>query len=698
MKKSYKLWLTIMSAVVIFAVLGLTKVTVKAANVTYIDADGNEQTADATPVDSSTIGTTGLTEGWWILDQNINAGRIDVYGDVHLILGNGYTLTSTVGLFLSDADTNLTIYAQTLDTTVAGAIVSTAQTPGAAIGSIINGVCGNITINGGKITAVSDYQTSNMGAAIGCGGGGTSGLITINGGEVHANDGTSCKGDGAGIGSGKANKNDGFCAGVVINGGKVYAKSQNGAAIGSAHKGHCGYVEVNGGEIDAESVHGAAIGSGYETDVLDTITINGGKINAVSNMGAAIGSGDSTDCGSIIINGGQINAMTGNKGIGAGYGRSMASNATITIGFTDPDADSIEAYSIEAYSYENEATIKEGCFFRIVGGDEISDLSEAAGEKIVPDPDVKVEYCTVSLDSTLGVNMYLRLPGDINYYKGDYMSFTINDGSRFSRKVEVVEFNEDNSEVYKGRIYYSFTCPVYVPEMADQIDATLYHGNQPKPILTAKYSVKQYIDDYIEDRGGIDAVTLSSEGKLVLALGDYGHFTQQMLKTTQKWTDGDHAEMPVVWNNSPKDTTFFGNIDLHSYQMERNNIDCLEKATMSIVTDEDVALKFYLTAEQGSISSVVVKKGSTVLTKGTDYTLEEPTSGSTWVVRIGGINALKLGDKYNVVVNGLDCYENASVMGYVYSMTQSTKYATNNEVQNAVAALAIYYDYATRYH
>ena len=119
---------------------------------------------------------------------------------------------------------------------------------------------------------------------------------------------------------------------------------------------------------------------------------------------------------------------------------------------------------------------------------------------------------------------------------------------------------------------------------------------------------------------------------------------------------------------------------------------------MSIVTDEDVALKFYLTAEQGSDPKVVVKKGTTVLTKGTDYTLEEPTSGSTWVVRIGGINALQLGDKYNVVVNELDCYENASVMGYVYSMTQSTKYATNNEVQNAVAALAIYYDYATRYH
>lgn len=700
MKKRYRLWLTIMSAVVILAVLGLTKVTVKAANVTYIDADGNEQTVDATPVDPSTVGTTGLTVGWWVLNQDINAGRIDVNGDVHLILGNGCTLTSAAGIILGDADANLTIYAQTLDTTVAGAIVATAQTPGAAIGSFINGKCGNITINGGKITAVSDFNTSNLGgAAIGCGAGGTSGLITINGGEVHANDSTACKSEGPGIGSGKANAVSGFCAGVVINGGKVYAKSKNGAAIGSAQNGFCDLVEINGGEINAESVNGAAIGSGFETNtdtIVTTITINGGTINAASNLGAAIGSGYSTKCGTITINGGQITAMTGNKGIGAGYSTTMVSNATITIGYTDPDAD-----FIKASSYESIATIKEGCFFitEEEGEEEdkeVTSLSEdAAGKKIVPYP-IKVEYCTVSLDSTLGVNMYLRLPGDINNYKGDYMSFTINDGSRFSRKVEVVEFNEDNSEVYNGRIYYSFTCPVYVPEMADQIDATFYHGNQP--ILTAKYSVKQYIDDYIEDRGGLDQVITTSGGRLVAALGDYGHFTQQMLKTTKKWTDGDHTEMPVVWNDSPKDTERFNKLPLYNYAMDRYVSTPLEKATMSIVTDEDVALKFYLTAEQGSIPLVKVKKGNTVLAEGTDYTLEEPTSGSTWVVRIGGINALQLGDKYNVEVNGLDCYEDASVMGYVYSMKESTKYATNNEVQNAIAALAIYYDCAKTYH
>lgn len=704
MRKSYRLWLTIMSAFVLFAVFGLSKVSAKAAPVSYIDADGNTQSIDENDVNvvGADVASTGLTAGWWIVSPNaiINAqGLVSVSGDVHLILGDGCTFESSVGLILSGENTNLTIYAQTLDKTNAGVIIANSQTPGAAIGSAYKGKCGNITINGGVITAntsqvkMGDLLGYGPGAAIGSGAGGSCGIITINGGKVNVNSNLANGCNGAGIGSGYIDNGiSGDCAGVVINGGEVYAKSQYGAAIGSAHKGHCGYVEVNGGEIDAESVHGAAIGSGYETDVLDTITINGGKINAVSNMGAAIGSGDSTDCGTITINGGQITAMTGNKGIGAGYGRSMATNATITIGYTDPDAD-----FIKAYSYEDGATIKEGCFFITEGEEEdkeVTSLSDAAGKKIVPYP-IKVEYCTVSLDSTLGVNMYLRLPGDINNYKGDYMSFTINDGSRFSRKVEVVEFNKSNSEVYNGRIYYSFTCPVYVPEMADQIDATFHHGNQP--ILTAKYSVKQYIDDYIEDRGGIDAVTLSSEGKLVLALGDYGHFTQQMLKTTKKWTDGDHTEMPVVWNNSPKDTTFFANIDLQSYQMEREINDPLEKATMSIVTDEDVALKFYLTAEQGSIPSVVVKKGTTVLTKGTDYTLEEPTSGSTWVVRIGGINALQLGDKYNVEVGGLDCYEDASVMGYVYSMTQSTKYATNNEVQNAVAALAIYYDCAMDY-
>ena len=124
-------------------------------------------------------------EGWYVLNADTQFGdRISVKREVHLILMDGYTLTANLGITVEEGN-SLTIYAQSNG---AGALVAESKSDdsagigsnyGAGIGGGRDGAGGNITINGGKVTANSDY-----GAGIGGGISGAGGNITINGGTV----------------------------------------------------------------------------------------------------------------------------------------------------------------------------------------------------------------------------------------------------------------------------------------------------------------------------------------------------------------------------------------------------------------------------------------------------------------------------------------------------------------------------------
>ena len=65
-------------------------------SVTYIDENGVEQTADATPLDGT---ETSLDAGWYAVTEDTTISeRIAVNGDVHLILCDNATLTATAGI------------------------------------------------------------------------------------------------------------------------------------------------------------------------------------------------------------------------------------------------------------------------------------------------------------------------------------------------------------------------------------------------------------------------------------------------------------------------------------------------------------------------------------------------------------------------------------------------------------------------
>ena len=218
-----------------------------------IPTDAIEITNDYFPqndpkLDAGTYCVTG--------DHVSSNGRIEITGEVHLILVNGCALNAENGIEVSEGN-SLTIYAQSKDENDMGKLAAYSR-GGAAIGGGNEGSGGNITINGGSVTAASGAE----GAGIGGGNSGEGGTITISGGEV-----TATSRDGAGIGGGKG----GAGGTITINKGKVTAASTD----------------------DVNFYGGAGIGGGGDGGGGGSITISGGMVEASSGSGADIGGGES---------------------------------------------------------------------------------------------------------------------------------------------------------------------------------------------------------------------------------------------------------------------------------------------------------------------------------------------------------------------------------------------------------------------
>lgn len=308
-------------------------------NVNYLGAKGeNLNCTSATEVafDDYAWGNVS-SDKWYVVKGNITiSNSVNVFGNVHLILTDGSSLTVGKGIGVFDPN-SLTIYGQTQGT---GTIITTGSDEGGAgIGGTGYSVpSGSITINGGNIIANGGDRRGCGGAGIG-GGYCAGGNVTINGGIITA---TGCNG-GAGIGGGYAGTN----TTTEINGGIITATGGNsygGTGIGGGYGGGGGNITINGGKIEAIGKYSCAgIGSGYLASG-GFITIRGGSVNALGNDGGAgIGDGYSGNGASIYIHGGTVtatggtvttNGYTGGAGIGGGYnegsGNIVITGGTIT--------------------------------------------------------------------------------------------------------------------------------------------------------------------------------------------------------------------------------------------------------------------------------------------------------------------------------------------------------------------------------
>ncbi len=93
--------------------LTVLTVTAWADNVKYIDADGNEQTVDATAVTSETLemGTAETTSWYYVENKVENYNRIELQGTVNLILCENCDFNANYGMHLPAGNT-LNIYTQ----------------------------------------------------------------------------------------------------------------------------------------------------------------------------------------------------------------------------------------------------------------------------------------------------------------------------------------------------------------------------------------------------------------------------------------------------------------------------------------------------------------------------------------------------------------------------------------------------------
>ena len=174
---------------------------------------------DQFPVTSE---TTSLPEGVYAVYQDVTiSSRIQISGDVILVLREGTTLTAAKGIELSEGNT--------------------------------------LTIEGPGALTINDCDSGKSGI-----GANRVGTLVINGGTINVTGGQS----GAGIGGDKNNANGGT---ITINGGVVNATGGDyGAGIGGGYDDlfgqHtiCGDIYINGGQVTATAgINACGIGPGY---------------------------------------------------------------------------------------------------------------------------------------------------------------------------------------------------------------------------------------------------------------------------------------------------------------------------------------------------------------------------------------------------------------------------------------------------
>ena len=263
-----------------------------------------------------TDSTTSFSGGWYAVRSSVKtSSRIRVSGEAHLILVDGAKLEASKGITVPES-AGFTVWGQAKGT---GLLKS--ETTGWAWAGIggKESSSGQVTLNGGTVTAVGGEEAAGIGGGYDGSGQGGSGTVTVNGGTVTATGGL----DAAGIGGGRNASGT-----VTVNGGTVTATGgRSGAGIGGGSFGS-GTVTVNGGTVNATGGWLAAgIGGGIKE--LGTVTVTGGTVNATGGEYAAgVGGGDNGS-GTVTVTGGIVNATGGPAAAGVGGGSSGSGTVTV---------------------------------------------------------------------------------------------------------------------------------------------------------------------------------------------------------------------------------------------------------------------------------------------------------------------------------------------------------------------------------
>lgn len=393
--------------------------------VSYMDWDSTEKklveetknltytvVADSTTTtDDVTWGAENTTTYYVVNDTSVTInGTVTAYGDVHLILCDGATLTVNGGVAVEDTtptegdNSNLTIYGQSGQT---GKLVANGGVNSSFSAGIYSPSYGELTINGGIIEATGGNHAEGQPVTASYGIYGS--YVFINGGKVEATGGEAV------APSDSTSDSNAYSGGIsawnmTVNGGEVTATGGTATGGHGESFGIQADLTVNGGTVTAKGGTAKATGAkqyaySYGIYAGDALNVNGGVVNATGGEAA---DGDDTHSygicvrrydaanrtyhGKLTIKGGTVQATGGDAdsdGYNAeSYGIYVGTNLTIengTVNATGGDADANEASSYGIYVYgvdtndDNGLTVKSGNVTATGGNAEADDEAYSHG-------------------------------------------------------------------------------------------------------------------------------------------------------------------------------------------------------------------------------------------------------------------------------------------------------------------------------
>ncbi|MBO4927577.1 MAG: hypothetical protein J5379_04935 [Clostridiales bacterium] len=640
--------------------------------IVYVDLNGVLQTA--TNVSPVTASTTSLSSGWYAVTESItNNNRINVSGNVNLILCNGATLTAPKGISVNEGN-SLTIWGQT------GGSGTLNAHNGSNVDSGLAGIGGNkdqnsgvITINGGTVKAKGGNNAAGIGGGFAEYGSGGLGTVVINSGTVIARGGSYA----AGIGGGRSYSANGGSSSITINGGRVEATGiYGGAGIGGGRNSSATVI-INGGNVSADfDTNGCGIGNGQKGSGA-TISLNwtnsGDSITSQSYSGTVTLTRDFTDGAKVYAAG----AVADNTAINSktlvpavpytitfspGSGSGTMDSVTLvtggvytlpTCGFTAPEGNAFKEWSV------------------VIGN--AAAVTKAPGDKITATADTTVtavwEYAAptfigyaMRLDGKITLQFFVGLPDDMTPDEC-YVTFE-------GKNVDGNKHYALSTEKCTKADGYVVELDISSIEMAELFTPTLHYtlaqGGNESTVTGNAYSAKEYIDHGMAHFSGNDLT-------IVKALADYGHYSQPYLSAQNNWRIGtDYAEMTTKWSNSFEHDVIKNATS--SYVAVRTTSDDITAVTYKVRFGSEISIAVFLTPAEGvTIEKVTVDDKEITPTK----------SGNRYYVIISNISVTKLTESHMI------SYGTASIivspMSYVNGILSSG--TTSDAAKNLVCAL-----------
>ena len=308
---------------------------------------------------------------------------------------------------------------------------------------------------------------------------------------------------------------------------------------------------------------------------------------------------------------------------------------------------------------------------------------------------------SVLLSGQIGVNFFVDLSAYTDEEKHNCrMKFTVGKDS----EPQWADFDSDfHSTITPTN--YGFTCFVNAIQMADEITAKLYYGNEE--ISYKHYSLEEYVKYF--DRSDSTQNNNVEALRVIRAMIDFGYYAQQYFKELNASLFDEYTEVKRYYATQYDFASIKRMTEGHSLK-NAENVDLgtsdIDSLSASIAVDSATALIVYLTMKSGTTSTPEIKVGAQTLSmsnpevKNGSFTwkLTDEFSGSTrkYAVRIEGISPHNLDKRFTIKgTAGSNFTIKASTFSYIDLVLSSE--SVSNEMKMLVASMYAFHEAEVAY-